>query len=43
MGDPFPRGNGHPVKLRTYERRRRRESAVRGKPVQHEGDNPELG
>ena len=43
MGDPPSRDVGLPVKLRTYERHRRRESGVRGKPVHHEGDNPELG
>lgn len=38
-----PRGVSPPVELRTYERRRRRESGVRGKPVHREGDNPEFG
>ena len=31
------------VKLRTYRRRRRGESGVRGKLVYREGENPELG
>ena len=39
----MPRGIGPPVELRTYGRRGRGESGVRGKPVHREGDNPELG
>ena len=43
MRGPPSREVGRAVKLRTYERRGRREFGARGKPVYREGDNPESG
>ena len=43
MGESISKGVDLLVTLRTYRRRRRGESGIRGKLVYREGENPELG